>query len=95
MKLNNIAEKIRIFLDRLRSLPDNKKKIILWTIVTVLAIIMVFFWIRGAMNSLSKIGENMQDIEIPQINIPDMPAMPSLDDLQTVTPSNQDLIPSN
>ena len=92
--------KIKNYLEKLQNLPENKKKIILWTIVVILAVIMGFFWIRGAMDSLSKIGEGVQNIKIPEINTSDMPTMPSLDVLsrpsgippeagQTTAPSNK------
>jgi len=47
------------YLEKLRALPDNQKKIVLWTIVVVLGLIMGFFWIRGVMNSLSEIGNTI------------------------------------
>ncbi|MCX6718730.1 MAG: hypothetical protein NTY81_04010 [Candidatus Staskawiczbacteria bacterium] len=47
--------KIREFIIKLQNLPEQKKKIILWTIVVILAVIMGYFWIVSAMNSLSKI----------------------------------------
>ena len=92
--------KIKNYLEKLQNLPENKKKIILWTIVVILAVIMGFFWIRGAMDSLSKIGEGVQNIKIPEINTSDMPTIPSLDVLsrpsgippeagQTTAPSNK------
>lgn len=67
------AAKIRKFLAKLQNLPEQKKKIILWTIVAILAIVMGFFWIRGAMNNLSKISGEVQNIKIPQVDIPNIP----------------------
>ncbi|MEI7425124.1 MAG: hypothetical protein WCK10_03335 [Candidatus Staskawiczbacteria bacterium] len=69
------AEKIRIFLEKLQSLPEQKKKIILWVIVAVMAVIMGFFWIRGTMSNLSKLGGEIQKVEIPQINMPDITSL--------------------
>ncbi len=70
------ADKNRIFLAKLQNLPENWKKIILWTVVVVLGLAMGVFWVRGTMNSLSKIDINkeMQNVEIPQIDMPDIPA---------------------
>jgi len=79
----------RDFILKLQNLSDQKKKIILWTIVVILAVIMGFFWIKGTINTLSKIGESAQNTKIPQINTSDIPATPSLDVLQTATPSNK------
>ena len=88
----DIAEKNRIFLEKLRRLPEGKKKIILWAIVIVLAVIMGFFWIRGAIDNISKINQDFQNIKMPDINIPDMPKMPSLDALENITPGDESLI---
>lgn len=84
----NTSEKIRAFLLKLQTLPDNKKKIILWTAVAVLAVAMGFFWIRGAVDRFSKIGGELQNIKLPGLDTSDMPRIPSLDILQTTTPSN-------
>jgi len=51
----NFAERNRQFLAKMRALPENKKKIILWTIVAILALIMGFFWVRNVINNFSKI----------------------------------------
>lgn len=69
----NIAEKIRIFLDKLRSLPEDKKKIILWVVVIVIGIPMAFFWVKGSMDNLSKMSKSVQEIKLPEINTPTMP----------------------
>jgi len=83
------AEKIRIFLTKLQNLPENKKKIILWTIVVILAAIMGFFWIRGAIDGFTKMAESARSIKFPTINTSNMPKIPSLDILQTTSPSNK------
>ena len=82
------ADKNRIFLEKLRNLPEQKKKIILWTIVVVLGIVMGIFWIRSAANTLDKIGEATKSVKLPELNMPELPSMPDLDILQTVTPTN-------
>jgi len=77
------AGKIRNFFERLQALSEQKKKIILWSIVAVLAVVMGFFWVRGAINSFSKIGQSIGEVKMPQINTSDMPSLPNLDILQT------------
>jgi hypothetical protein len=74
------------FLIKLQNLPDTKKKIILWTIVVVLAGIMGFFWVQSAMNNFKKIGEGIGQIELPQIETP------AIEILQTASPSNENAI---
>jgi len=73
-------------LAKLRNLPENKKKIILWAVAVVLGLIMGFFWVKGAANSLSKLNMNkqMQNIEIPQTSIPYIP----IPDLPNIKISN-------
>ena len=78
--------KIYEVIKKLQNLPENKKKIILWTVVVVLALPMGFFWVKGAMNDLSKIGGEVKNIKMPEINVPQTPA---LDILQTTTPTNK------
>jgi hypothetical protein len=82
------AEKNRIFLAKLQNLPDKKKKIILWTVVAVLGLAMGIFWVRGAINNLSKINGEMQSVKIPQMNIPNIPT-PNLENT-----NNQNLTPN-
>jgi len=68
----------KAYLQKLQNLPEDKKKIVLWVIVAVLAVVMGLFWAVGAINSLSKIGESAGNIELPEFdNI-----------LQNTTPSN-------
>jgi hypothetical protein len=65
----SFAEKNRIFLEKLQNLPDNKKKIILWTIVIILAATMGFFWINETMNGLSKLSKSAKSINLPDTNM--------------------------
>ena len=85
----NKADKIRDFLVKLQNLPDEKKKIILWTIVAILAFFMGFFWVRGSIKNFSEISEGVQSIKMPSVDTSDMPKLPNLDILQTVTPTNK------
>jgi len=84
MNFDKIAEKSRTFLVKLQNLPENKKIIILWTIVVILGAGMGYFWVNSAIKSFPKLGEAAGSV-ISSINIPssDMPSMPSLDILQT------------
>ncbi len=61
---------IKKYITKLQSLTDKQKKIILWAIVGVLAIIMGYFWIRSAGERLNKISENLGQINLPQIEAP-------------------------
>ena len=72
----NLKLKIKNWLERLRILPDSQKKIILWAVVGVIGIVMAFFWITGAVKSLSNTGEDIGQINFPEINIPEIPVFP-------------------
>ncbi|MFA6190398.1 MAG: DUF5991 domain-containing protein [Candidatus Staskawiczbacteria bacterium] len=61
------------FLNKLQNLPDTQKKIILWTIVVIIALPMLFFWINGALNTFSKIGEAQF---IPDLSVDDQSQIP-------------------
>lgn len=65
-----MAEKIRNFIVKLQSLPENAKKIILFLIVGICALIMGFFWIKSTAYNFSKIGESLQSISLPKLEIP-------------------------
>ncbi len=54
-------------LEYLRNLPDKQKKIILWVIVAVLAIIMGFFWVKSAINRISNLGSEIENVQFPSI----------------------------
>ncbi|MGA2417904.1 MAG: hypothetical protein ABSF55_01525 [Candidatus Staskawiczbacteria bacterium] len=71
------------FLTKLQNLSDTKKKIVLWTIVAILAIGMGYFWVRGTINNLSKVGQSVKSINLPAINLP------STNILQTTRPGNK------
>ena len=88
----NVVEKIINFLEKLQKLPEDRKKIILWSVVAVLAVVMGFFWIKGAINNFSKIGESIGKIEFPQIDVSSTPSLPDLSALENITPGDQDLI---
>ena len=45
------------FILKLQSLPETKKKIILWTIVIIIGFFMGFFWVRGAVHNFSQFLE--------------------------------------
>jgi len=73
-------------LEKLQNWPDSKKKIVLWTIVGVLAVIMGSFWVKDAINSFSKIGDIGKSINLPSMDLP------SMDILSTSSSGNQPII---
>lgn len=61
---------IREFIVKLQNLSDKQKKIVLWTIVVVLGLIMGFFWFRATMNRISDLGDEFGNIQFPSIEAP-------------------------
>ena len=62
------------FLKKIQSLPEKKRKIILWLIVAVFAAGLLFWWVNNIQNRLAGFqgeefikGLNMPKIEMPQI----------------------------
>jgi hypothetical protein len=82
------AERNRKFIEKMRALPESRKKIVLWTIVAILASVMGFFWVKNTINNFSKISESI-NVEMPEIDTSNIPQMPSLDILEVTTPSNK------
>lgn len=80
-------------LENLQKLPESQKKIILFAIVGVLAVIMGIFWVRGVIKTASSIGKEMGKIELPAIDVSDMPKVPDLNLLSGVIPENVELKP--
>jgi len=56
--------KIKNFVDKLRDLSENKKKIILWSIVVVLGLIMGYFWVKSVILKLNNLETTNLNIEI-------------------------------
>ena len=53
---------LKNYLEKLRALSEQQKKIVLWTIVAIFAVIMGYFWVRETINSFQK-------IQMPSTNI--------------------------
>ena len=70
MQIKNFKFKIKNYLEKLRALPDKQKKIVLWTIVSILVLVMGYFWIKSAADKLNKLGENVNQIKLPEIQVP-------------------------
>ena len=62
--------RIHEFITKLQNLPDNRKKTIIWVIVIVLAIILGVFWLKSAGDRLNKLGQEAENIKLPEIEIP-------------------------
>lgn len=58
---------IKDFFKKLQNLPENKKKIILWVFVGVIAVILLFIWVDVAAKRFALINKNFQKIQIPTV----------------------------
>jgi len=79
------AEKFRKFLEKLQNYPEQKKKIILWTVVVMVGLPMLFFWISGALNSFSKLSNSIQIPDISTNNVPSIDISQITADWKTYT----------
>ncbi len=66
------------FLEKLRSLPEFQKKLILWSLVIVLALVFFILWVRNVRGKLEAF--QFQAPELPRV---EMPAMESIELPQT------------
>jgi len=60
---------INNYVEKLRALPDKQKKIILWTVVVVLGLVMSFFWFKISMERFEKMEESIKKTDIPSIDL--------------------------
>jgi len=75
--------KIRKFILKLQGLPDSQKKIIIFSVAIVAALIMGFFWIKSSADRISKVGESFQSMDLPKIDMPG-----SVDNNASPSPTN-------
>lgn len=79
----------RPHLEKVRNLPDKHKKAILWLIVAILAGTMLYFWFQGAVKSFSKIGDSIESVNIPSLDVT------GSDELKAVMPGGENSIASS
>jgi hypothetical protein len=80
----DFADKNRAFIEKLQKLPELQKKIILWAVVAIIALPMMFFWVRGTINNFSKISGT---VKFPEIKITS--GLPLSDVAQPATPASK------
>jgi len=57
-------------LKKAQSLPENQRKIILWTIVILLGLTLLAFWSRSLEEKLGEV--DIKGLEIPSLEIPNL-----------------------
>ncbi len=63
------------FLEKIQRLPEKKRKVILWSIVTVLAVSLLFWSLNSFQNRVKGFQkeEFIEELNLPEIEIPQMP----------------------
>ncbi len=77
----NLFHNIKEFIKEARVASDTKKKVIIVVVVIISALILGFFWVKSAMYNFSKIGQSLQSINLPTIDVP-QDAINSLSDIK-------------
>jgi hypothetical protein len=73
MDFKNIEAKIKKWVLQLQTLPEGHKKAILWTIVVLIALPMLFFWLQGTLKRMESV-ESI-DLGLPEFeNVNQSPA---------------------
>jgi cell shape-determining protein MreC len=62
------------FLEKLRRLPEFQRKLILWSIVIIIAFFLFIFWIRQVKEQLAsfKSREFQERFQLPKIDLPSL-----------------------
>jgi len=55
------------YLEKLRALPDQQKKAIMWAVVAVIAVLLGIVWFNMSAKRVFQIQEELTKIEMPQI----------------------------
>lgn len=81
MDFNKLKETFKSFIIRLQGLNDSQKKIILWSVVGVLGVIMAIFWFKSTLNKLENINVDLSGFQIDTESVVGTKTSQSWDDL--------------
>ncbi len=62
--------KLQESIKKLQALPEAKKKIIFFTVMSISAVILLFFLFQSTKSNLSKIVESVKSVDLPKIDFP-------------------------
>src|SRR3989338_6628805 len=65
-----IFEKIRNFILKLQALPEARKKIVFFSVMSVFVLLIGVLGVFFTKGNIKKIGESMGSIDLPKIDIP-------------------------
>lgn len=77
--------KIAEFIKKLQGLPEEKKKMILWTVVVILGLAMLFFWIGMSAERLGKM--NTEEIIKPFDDLMEKSQIPNENEIPNIQDS--------
>ena len=75
--------KLHEFIKKLQNLPDLQKKIILFAVVGVAAVIMGYFLVKSTARNIGKIAESAKSMDLPDLNLQsdEVSKLPSVSDI--------------
>jgi hypothetical protein len=80
------------FLNKIRSLPEKKRKLILWVTVIVIALILLVIWIKFSKQRIESFNmeEFKEGLELPSLEGPELPSFEeSMENLMNTNEENQ------
>jgi hypothetical protein len=80
------------FLNKIRSLPEKKRKLILWVTVIVIALILLVIWIKFSKQRIESFNmeEFKEGLELPSIERPELPSFEEgMENLMNTNVENQ------
>ncbi len=82
-----ISEKIRNFIVKLQALPEAKKKIVFFSVMAIVVLIVGVWGFFATKNNIGKIGESVKNINLPKFDMPQDSgvSMPSVNGSQNQT----------
>ncbi|MBM3206791.1 MAG: hypothetical protein FJZ43_04185 [Candidatus Staskawiczbacteria bacterium] len=67
-----ISNKLRNFIENLQKLPETKKKIIFFSIIIFLFVLMAIFVLFLTKKNLGKISNQLSSFSLPKVEFPDV-----------------------
>ena len=80
------------FLKKLQNLPEKRRKVILWSTIIILALVLLIWWINSIKNRVAEFpgDEFMEKLNLSSVEMPEMPEFPR-EKLQTTEQAIKEL----
>ena len=78
------------FLKKIQNLPESKRRLILWTIVIILSLVLLFFWGKNSQERIKsfKMEGFKRELELPVFEFPSI-EFPSLEEIKELENTNE------